>query len=136
VDIGPRQSGLLPNGNVAEERVDDISGYLKVGQEVQAWVSHVKDGGRVQLTMVESRIRRSNPAELSAFVGVSPDLWLDASVVRLTPSGALVSVSPPGGGAAQESYVKASYIKGGNVQGLGERDAGRSAADAEPLETE
>eukprot|EP00969_Alexandrium_andersonii_P192142 8487034-Alexandrium_andersonii.AAC.1 len=39
VDVGASGNGLLHVSNVAEQPVDDIHDYLKVGQEVEVWVS-------------------------------------------------------------------------------------------------
>ena len=53
VNILPGTDGLVHISQIAEERVNQVSDYLKEGQEVQVKVLDVDNRGRIKLSMKE-----------------------------------------------------------------------------------
>eukprot|EP00929_Paragymnodinium_shiwhaense_P033775 TRINITY_DN1848_c0_g1_i1.p1 TRINITY_DN1848_c0_g1~~TRINITY_DN1848_c0_g1_i1.p1 ORF type:complete len:475 (-),score=145.43 TRINITY_DN1848_c0_g1_i1:283-1707(-) len=120
VDFGAEVDGMVHISKIADERVDDIYQYVSEGQEIDVWVSEVRDDGRVALTMVESKIGRGGggrgaPADLTPFTELSPDDWHTGVVQRLAPFGAFVKVTLPEGASA-DGLVHVSQIRDGFVE--------------------
>ena len=53
VTILPGQDGLVHISQIAEERVNDVNDYLKVGQQIEVIVMDVDARGRIKLSMKE-----------------------------------------------------------------------------------
>ena len=51
VSILPGRDGLLHISQIAEERVENVSDYLKEGQSVTVKVIETDDKGRIRLSM-------------------------------------------------------------------------------------
>jgi len=118
VDIGCEIEGLLHISRIMDGLVDDIHAHLEVGQEVDVWVSHLREEGKIALTMVESKIEgeaRKEPQDLSRFVGLDPGSWYAGVVDRLVSFGAFVTVTLPEGASAQ-GLVHISQVGGGFVK--------------------
>merc|ERR1719331_2740016 len=118
VDIGAVTDGLVHISRMANERVNDPNDYAEVDQEVDVWVSDIRDDGKVGLTMVEGKTGggRRQPADLTPFESVDPDQWLTGRVDNIMPFGAFVTVSLPDGGASASGLVHVSQIKDGFVE--------------------
>jgi ribosomal protein S1 len=112
VDIGGGVEGLVHVSNIARERLESPSDVLKVGQEVDAKVLEIKEGGkRIGLGMkqllpdpwdeVDERLR--------------PEQVLQAKVVRVTDFGAFLEIEP-----GLEGLLHVSQMAGG-----GSRRGGR-----------
>jgi len=120
VDIGATSDGLVHISRVAQERVNDIHEYLEEGQEVEVWVSDVKDDGKFGLTMVEGKIGGGGggaPRDVSAFADVSAEEWLDGTVATVLSFGAFVTVTAPGGATA-DGLVHISRIREGFIESV------------------
>jgi len=122
VDIGAERDGLVHISRIARERIENIEDYVQMGQMVDVWVSQVSEDGKLGLSMIEGLVGAGAgpraPADLSAFVDVSPDEWLEGTVARTAPFGAFVSVTPPDGSAPQDGLVHISQIKDGFVDNV------------------
>merc|ERR1719215_26807 len=118
VDIGAVTDGLVHISRMANERVNDPNDYAEVDQEVDVWVSDIRDDGKLGLTMVEGKIGGGarRPADLTPFESVDPDQWLTGRVDNIVPFGAFVTVSLPDGGASASGLVHVSQIKDGFVE--------------------
>lgn len=59
VDIGADREGLVPLEYISEDQVtsDDLQHRFRKSEEVDVWVTLVKSDGRIELSMVEHRIR-------------------------------------------------------------------------------
>lgn len=120
VDIGAEGDGLLHISRISNERVEDVRVYLEEGQEIDCWVSGVRDDGKFGLTMVEGKLDggggrpRGDP---SAFAGVSPDEWLNGKVANLASFGAFVTVTNDDGAFA-DGLVHVSQIRDGFVENV------------------
>ncbi|MEE2652520.1 MAG: S1 RNA-binding domain-containing protein, partial [Pseudomonadota bacterium] len=53
VNILPGKDGLVHISQISEERVENVSDYLKEGQEVKVKVLDVDQRGRIKLSMKE-----------------------------------------------------------------------------------
>ena len=51
VNVLPNTDGLVHISQIAEERVENVSDYLKEGQIVKVFVQDVDNRGRIKLTM-------------------------------------------------------------------------------------
>jgi polyribonucleotide nucleotidyltransferase len=51
VNVLPNTDGLVHISQIAEERVENVSDYLKEGQVVKVLVQDVDNRGRIKLTM-------------------------------------------------------------------------------------
>jgi len=122
VDVGVEKDGMVHISRIANERVENIEDYVQMGQMVEVWVSQITDDGKFGLTMVEGKIGAGSgpraPADLSAFLDVNPDEWLDGTVARTAPFGAFVSVTPPDGSAPQDGLVHISQLRDGFVDNV------------------
>eukprot|EP00419_Tripos_fusus_P084600 CAMPEP_0172847254 /NCGR_PEP_ID=MMETSP1075-20121228/39853_1 /TAXON_ID=2916 /ORGANISM="Ceratium fusus, Strain PA161109" /LENGTH=94 /DNA_ID=CAMNT_0013692241 /DNA_START=8 /DNA_END=289 /DNA_ORIENTATION=- len=93
---------------MANERVEDPNDYVEVGQEVDVWVSEIRDDGKLGLTMVEGKIGGGGgrrPADLTSFEAVDPDEWLSGTVDNVLDFGAFVTVTLPDGSASASGLV-------------------------------
>jgi len=120
VDIGAERDGLVHISKIANERIDNIDDYVQQGQEVEVWVSEVRDDGKLALSMVESKVGAGGgpraPSDYSGFMDVSPDQWLTGVVASIAPFGIFVTVTPPGGGATADGLVHITAIRDGFVE--------------------
>lgn len=123
VDIGAETDGLVHISRVADERIDDIYQYCSEGQEVDCWVSEIRDDGKLGLSMVESKIGgrggggRREPVDLTPFTEVSPDDFYPGVVQRVQPFGAFVKITLPDGPSA-DGLVHVSQIRDGFVDNV------------------
>jgi len=117
VDIGAETDGLVHISRIANERVDDPNDYVEVDQEVDVWVSDIRDDGKLGLTMVEGKIGGGGrrPADLTPFEAVDPDEWLTGTVDNVMPFGAFVTVKLPDGSASASGLVHISQLRDGFV---------------------
>ncbi|WP_372861754.1 polyribonucleotide nucleotidyltransferase [Spongiibacter sp.] len=63
VNILPGKDGLVHISQISEERVENVSDYLKEGQEVKVKVLDVDQRGRIKLSMKEVEAEEATPAE-------------------------------------------------------------------------
>lgn len=121
VDIGAEVDGLVHISRIANERVDDIYQYVQEGQEIECWVSEIRDDGKLGLSMVESKIGggggRRAPADLTPFSELNPDDFYDGVVARTAPFGAFVTIKLPDGPVA-DGLVHISQIRDGFVENV------------------
>uniref|UniRef100_A0A7S2ILP7 30S ribosomal protein S1 n=1 Tax=Zooxanthella nutricula TaxID=1333877 RepID=A0A7S2ILP7_9DINO len=121
VDIGAAAEGLLHISQVSEDRVDDINNVLEDGQQVEVWVSDVRDDGKFSLTMVEGKsaggASRRAPVDLGPFVGLNPSDFHDGVVEKIIGIGAIVKVTLADGSEAS-GLVHISQVKDGYVDRL------------------
>jgi len=118
VDIGAEGDGLLHISGISEDRVESVYDHLEDGQQVEVWISSVRDDGKFGLTMIEGKTdggaRRRAPADLGPFVGLDPNDFHDGVVDRLAPFGAFVLVTLADGseatGLVHISQVKDSFV--------------------------
>lgn len=115
VDIDGSRSGLVHLSNIADEQVANIHDYVKKGQEVEVWINNIRDDGKLQLTMVESRIG-SGTRVLQRIRDVSPDEWLQGKVAAVHRFGAFVNVSHYG--ATGEGLVHVSELRDGFIENV------------------
>jgi small subunit ribosomal protein S1 len=111
VEIAKGLEGLVHVSNVSRKRVEDLEELLKVGQEVEALVTEIKEGGR--------RIGLSMKA-------LEPDPWdevphryhegtvLEGRVVRVADFGAFVELEPGVDGLVHVSQLSRDRV--GRVQ--------------------
>merc|ERR1712232_366026 len=83
---------------LGESRLTE-GGYVaaQVGEELDVWVSRIREPALLELSMVESKVRHQQ-RNISGFIGVSEDDWLTGEVVSIQDYGLFVEVCPPGGG--------------------------------------
>lgn len=62
VTILPGQDGLVHISQIAEERVNDVNDYLKVGQQIDVIVMDVDARGRIKLSMKEVARAKEQPS--------------------------------------------------------------------------
>jgi len=123
VDIGAAGDGLLHLSRISEERVENVHDYLEEGQEVEVWVSEVRDDGKFGLTMVESKIggggggRPREDVDLTPFADISEKEWVDGTVDSIAPFGAFVEVRLPDGPRAR-GLVHISRIREGFIDNV------------------
>ncbi len=63
VNILPGKDGLVHISQISEERVENVSDYLKEGQEVKVKVLDVDQRGRIKLSMKEVEAEEAAPVE-------------------------------------------------------------------------
>jgi len=68
VSIVGGKEGLVHISQIAEERVEKVSDYLAVGQEVQVKVVEIDRQGRIRLTMKELTAKQEETIESVDFV--------------------------------------------------------------------
>jgi len=121
VDIGAEGDGLLHISRIANERVNDVNDYVEEGQEVDVWISGLRDDGKFGLTMVEGKTDSGGgpraPADLGPFENLSPDDWQTGKVARIAGFGAFVTVTLPDGASA-DGLVHISQIRDGFVDNV------------------
>lgn len=120
VDIGAERDGLVHISKIANERIDNVEDYVSIGQEVDVWVSEVRDDGKLALSMVEGKVGAGGgprgPKDFSAFESISPDEWLTGRVSSIAPFGLFVTVTPPNGGSEADGLVHITAIRDGFVE--------------------
>jgi len=124
VDIGAETDGLVHVSKMANERVNDPLDYVEVDQEVDVWVSEIRDDGKLGLTMVEGKIGGGGGgggggrplANLTPFEAIDADEWLTGTVYNVMSFGAFVTVSVPDGSASASGLVHISQIREGYVE--------------------
>ncbi|HAS15100.1 MAG TPA: polyribonucleotide nucleotidyltransferase, partial [Idiomarina abyssalis] len=62
VTVLPGKDGLVHISQIAEERVNDVNEYLKVGDVVPVKVLEIDRQGRVRLSMKEAAEKKEEPA--------------------------------------------------------------------------
>ncbi|MCB9915210.1 MAG: S1 RNA-binding domain-containing protein [Planctomycetes bacterium] len=107
VEISPGVEGLVHVSNLSRQRVDDPSEFVKTGQDVEAVVQEIKDGGK--------RIGLSMKA-------LEPDPWdevpdkyhegtvFEGTVVRLMEFGAFVELEPGVDGLVHVSQLSRDRV--------------------------
>eukprot|EP00933_Yihiella_yeosuensis_P028681 TRINITY_DN224_c0_g2_i1.p1 TRINITY_DN224_c0_g2~~TRINITY_DN224_c0_g2_i1.p1 ORF type:complete len:475 (+),score=120.16 TRINITY_DN224_c0_g2_i1:72-1496(+) len=118
VDINAEGQGLVHISRISRDRVENIYDYVSEDQEIDVWVSEIRDDGKFGLTMVEGlsgggRVK----ADLTPFEAISPDDWLDGVVQRTAPFGAFVKVTLADGASA-DGLVHVSQIRDGFVENV------------------
>eukprot|EP00933_Yihiella_yeosuensis_P028676 TRINITY_DN224_c0_g1_i1.p1 TRINITY_DN224_c0_g1~~TRINITY_DN224_c0_g1_i1.p1 ORF type:complete len:480 (+),score=121.53 TRINITY_DN224_c0_g1_i1:66-1505(+) len=119
VDINAEGEGLVHISRISGERVENVRDYVSEGQQVEVWVSGVRDDGKFGLSMVEGltdSVRRA-PADLTPFANLSPDDWHNGVVARTAPFGAFVTVTLEDGASA-DGLVHVSRIRDGFVDNV------------------
>mmetsp|Transcript_157832 Transcript_157832/g.506221 ORF Transcript_157832/g.506221 Transcript_157832/m.506221 type:complete len:633 (+) Transcript_157832:84-1982(+) len=118
VDFNCAQQGMVHISQITEERVDNVADHLEEGQEVDVWISRLRDDGKIALTMVESKIGKGGsripmPQSWEPFQAfVDSGGWVDAQVAKVMPFGAFVVVTLPGGEVAL-ALVHVSQLQDG-----------------------
>jgi len=124
VDIGAETEGLVHISRMANTRVEDPRNFCVEGQEVEVWISGIKDDGKFALTMVEGVSESGDgparaPVDLRPFLSVHPEEWLDGTVGKLMPFGAFVTVrAPDGSGVVADGLVHITEIRDGFVENV------------------
>jgi len=54
VEVTPNQQGLVHVSQIADQRVENVSDYLKEGQEINVKVIEIDRQGRVRLSMKDT----------------------------------------------------------------------------------
>ncbi len=91
VDLGGGIEGLVHVSNISRRRVEDAKAVLAQGQEVQAVIAEIKDGGkRIGLSM---KALEPDPWE-TATSRYAQDSVISGKVTRLADFGAFVEVEP------------------------------------------
>merc|ERR1719468_309640 len=121
VSVGAVVDGLVHISRMSVERVNDPNDYVDVDQEVDVWVSDIRDDGKLGLTKVEGKIGGGGgggrqPVDLAPFEAVDAGEWLTGSVVNIMSFGAFVKVTLPDGNASGDGLVHVSQIKDGFVE--------------------
>jgi len=120
---GASADGLVHVSQIRDGFVENVDDELSVGQEVQVRVQSVDlDAGRMSLSMRAGfgggggggGFRQ--PADLSAFEGVSQDEWLTGKVARLAPFGAFVTVTA--NDVSADGLVHITQIRDGFVESV------------------
>lgn len=95
-----RFEGYVPVGEIRKGYVPDASAEADVGDSVRLRLLTTDDEtGEASFSM------KPKP-NLSAFMGLSTDSWLTATVVGVMPAGILVVVPPPSVGEPLETVVQ------------------------------
>jgi len=113
VDFGAERQGLVHISKLANQRINNIYDHVDEGQELDVWISQVRDG-KVGLTAVP-------PVDLGAFADASSSEWQKGVVGRLAPFGAFVTVTLPDGASA-EGLVHVSQLRDGFVENIDDED--------------
>jgi predicted RNA-binding protein with RPS1 domain len=105
VDIGSESDGLLHISAISEQRIEDIYAELEEDQEVEVWISGLRDDGKFGLTMIEGRIgggggRPRVDTDATLFEDKVEE-WFDGEVVNIAPFGAFVKVTLDSGDEGQ-----------------------------------
>mmetsp|Transcript_122477 Transcript_122477/g.357626 ORF Transcript_122477/g.357626 Transcript_122477/m.357626 type:complete len:256 (-) Transcript_122477:9-776(-) len=116
VDVGAEKTGLLEVGEFRDGFPREGNAFRR-GDKVQVRVLDVTDG-KLFLTMRSGDLtrpprRRTDPPDVEAFAGVSPEAWLEGQVDALTTWGAFVAVTPPSGGKPASGMVHKSRFSDG-----------------------
>mmetsp|Transcript_124116 Transcript_124116/g.247269 ORF Transcript_124116/g.247269 Transcript_124116/m.247269 type:complete len:530 (+) Transcript_124116:51-1640(+) len=120
VNIGADTDGLLHISRIRNERVEDINDVLEEGQEVEVWVSGLRDDGKFGVSMIEGRLDgapggRRKLTDLTAFESFPPEDWLEGFVRSVLPFGAFVTITLPSGESA-DGLVHVSQLRDGFVE--------------------
>lgn len=99
VDVGVEKEGVLPISKMAS----GISNEVAVGEEVELWVSQVKNEENLRhsslvLSSDSEKVFSPSPEKLKALEALQeldPGTWLKGFVVAKRPFGYLISVAPP-----------------------------------------
>lgn len=117
VDIGADRDGFVHISRMADTFVDDAANFVYPGQSVKVWVKGVDEEGKLDLSMVKSKAQPGgDAADLSGFVDVPPEQWLEGTVAGITDFGLFVVVAPPAGGPSFRGMVHISQIREGFVE--------------------
>ena len=73
VAIVGHQEGLVHISQIAEERVEKVSDYLQVGQEVTVKVVEIDRQGRIRLTMKDLAPKQETEAESAPAEDISEE---------------------------------------------------------------
>jgi len=98
---------------------------LEENEEVNVYVEQVRtqnDGTqRLSLALFESKVGvrpPPRPQNFAAFENLSSEEWLKGTVQKIMSFGAIVRVTPPGGGAAVSGLVHITEVRDGFVENL------------------
>lgn len=122
VDIGGGVEGLVHVSNISRTRVEDPNDVLKVGQEVEAQVLDIKDGGkRIGLGMKQLE---PDPWD-TAVEKYAVDQLVEAKVVKVLDFGAFLELEP-----GLEGLLHVSQMGDGGGQRGGRRKPSCAVGDA------
>jgi len=119
VDVGAESEGLLHISAISTEHIDDIYATLEEDQEVEVWISGLRDDGKFGVTMVESKIgqgggggrRATDNTPFESHI----DEWFDGEVINIAPFGAFVKVvldsGEEGQGLVHVSQVADTFVE-------------------------
>lgn len=103
--------GMVNTGELRPYFVTSTEDEVKVGEQVRVRILDVDDRGHVKLSM-------KNHTNLTSFVGVSDEHWLQGMVESHYPSGLLVRVQPLQEGEAQLGFVDKDSVRNGFIDRL------------------
>jgi len=118
VDIGAETDGLVHISRMANERVNDPNDYAEVDQEVDVWISQIRDDGKLGLTMVQGKTGGGGrrPEDLGPFAALDRNEWLSGTVDNVVPFGAFVTVKLPDGSGTARGLVHISQMSDSFVE--------------------
>lgn len=116
VDVGADRDGFVHISQISESFVDDVANFVHPGQSVKVYMKDLDEEGKLGLSMVKAKAESGGQADLSPFVGISPEDWLEGTVAAVTDFGLFVHLSPPAGGAPAQGLVHISQIRDGFVE--------------------
>jgi small subunit ribosomal protein S1 len=140
VDLGGGIEGLVHVSQISRRRIEDAKSALAPGQEVQAVITEIKDGGkRIGLSM---KALEPDPWD-TASSRYAPDSVISGKVTRLADFGAFVEVEPGLEGLLHVSAMAkdrvrrpGDYVKvGETITVASPRSRRRSAASRSPAST-
>ncbi|MCA8979183.1 MAG: S1 RNA-binding domain-containing protein [Planctomycetes bacterium] len=108
VEIGPGLEGMVHVSNVSRKRVEKLEDVLQVGQEVEAMVLKVEDGGkRIGLGM--KQLEPDPWDEVSHLF--HEDQTVEGKVTRIADFGAFVEIGPGIDGLLHISQIQAERVR-------------------------
>jgi len=117
VDIGAEGEGLLHISSISTERVEDIYAELEEDQEVEVWISGLRDDGKFGVTMIEGKTDgggRRVATDVTLFAD-KVDEWFDGVVVNIAPFGAFVKITLDSGeeglGLVHVSQIADTFVE-------------------------
>ncbi|CAK0860192.1 unnamed protein product [Prorocentrum cordatum] len=120
VDIGAESDGLLHISSISTDRIDDIYSELEEDQQVEVWISGLRDDGKFGVTMIEGRRGGGGGGGGRILTDASLfedkiDEWFDGEVVNIAPFGAFVAVTLDSGeqgqGLVHVSQIADSFVE-------------------------
>jgi len=117
VSIGAGRTGLVPLSKMSNGVVVNASDVVSLGQEVDVWVSNIREDGAIELSMVRAKVKELAGSRLS-LSALRMGQMISGWVTNIVDYGAFIDVGAERDGLLPKSKTQGSLRIGQKVESM------------------